>query len=165
LELRYYTDGACSVNSGIGGRAYVKADVDEAGNIDVVEMKSFGEKNTTNNRQEIKAILDALEDLSVEVISVPTKVVILSDSQYCINSFNQWLANWAKKDYLRNTPGKTLKNDDLWELAENLRKDCLKNPNITLEFKWVKGHADNPYNTKADELAVAARVALAEEEE
>lgn len=100
---------------------------------------------TTNNRMELIAVLSALE-----VLREACKVTLYTDSQYVSNAINLgWLESWQKKDWKRK--GGEVKNIDLWvRLAPLLEKH-------EVTFVWVKGHADNEYNNRCDELAVTAR--------
>lgn len=154
--IKYFTDGACSVAEGSGGFAFVKVVNDQK-----IKEFSQGEKNTTNNRMEIKAIISSLEDIKESYCNFngSYNIEITSDSQYCINSITKWIFNWARNNWLRNTPGKNLKNDDLWEYFWNLKNQIYKlNKNIKITFSWVKGHDQNVYNNLADNLAVNARL-------
>ncbi|AIS52450.1 ribonuclease H [Thermoanaerobacter kivui] len=134
--VEIYTDGACSGNPGPGGWAAVLLYKRTK-----KEISGF-EENTTNNKMELKAALEALKALKR-----PCKVNLYSDSSYLINAFNQgWIEKWQKNNWLKSdkTP---VENQDLWkELLEVLKKH---------QVNWikVKGHADNEYNNLCDKLA------------
>lgn len=135
-EVTIYTDGACSGNPGPGGwGAILKYGEHE-------KELSGGEKSTTNNRMELLAVITALEMLKESCC-----VSLYSDSQYIVNAINQhWLESWKKKGWKRK--GGEVKNVDLWQrLSPLLEKHQVR-------FIWVKGHAENPYNNRCDELAV-----------
>ncbi len=132
-----HTDGACSGNPGPGGWAAILRFGPHEKAI------SGGEAETTNNRMELLAVIRALEALNE-----PCRVELYSDSQYVINALEKgWARQWQKNGWKRKT-GPAL-NPDLWEqlLALSQRHE--------LQLHWVRGHADDPYNNRCDELAVA----------
>lgn len=132
-----YSDGACSGNPGPGGWGailrYGKYEREMSG----------GEKQTTNNRMELLAIISALKALNE-----PCKVFIHSDSKYVIDAVVQgWAKKWKANGWMRNKKDKAL-NVDLWEqLLALLDKH-------QVEFEWVKGHSGHPENERCDQLAV-----------
>ena len=131
-----YTDGACSGNPGPGGWGAILM---YKGN---KKELSGGNKDTTNNIMEITAVLEALKALKF-----PCEVDLYSDSAYVINSFNQgWIYNWLKKGW-KTAGGEPVKNKELWEELYNLTKTH------KVTFHKVKGHADNEFNNRCDELA------------
>ena len=135
-KVTIYTDGACSGNPGPGGWGAILMH-----NENKKEL-SGGIKDTTNNIMEITAVLEALKALKF-----PCEVDIYSDSAYVVNCFNQgWIYNWLKKGW-KTASGENGKNKELWEELYNLTKVH----NVT--FHKVKGHADNEYNNRCDELA------------
>lgn len=135
-EIILYTDGAARGNPGPGGYGAVLM----YGHHKKELSKGF--KHTTNNRMELWAIIAGLEAISKK--HIPVK--IFSDSQYVVNAINKgWLDTWMKTNF---KGGK--KNADLWKKFHALAKDH------TITIVWVKGHADNPYNNRCDELATAA---------
>ncbi len=133
-----YTDGACSGNPGPGGWAWVIPDGPDG---------SGAELDTTNQRMEVKAVLEALR-------ANPGPLHIHSDSTYVVNCFrDRWHDGWRKRGW-KNSQRKPVANRDLWEplLDEALpRLDAGE-----LEFSWVKGHSGDPMNELADRLAVSA---------
>lgn len=134
--ITIYTDGASRGNPGPGGYGIVL--------IWGAHKKelSAGYRLTTNNRMELMAVIIALQSLTKKHIPV----VIYTDSQYVVNSVEKkWLDNWIKTDF---KGGK--KNKDLWLQYHQIAK------NFNIQFKWVKGHADNPWNNRCDALATAA---------
>ena len=131
-----YTDGACSGNPGPGGWGAILMYKDAKKEI------SGGMKETTNNIMEITAVIEALKCLKVE-----SDVQVYSDSAYTVNAFNQgWIYNWMKNGW--KTSGKEpVKNKELWQELYALTKKH------KVEFIKVKGHADNEFNNRCDELA------------
>ena len=135
-KVTIYTDGACSGNPGPGGWGTVLIYNGQEKEI------SGGEKDTTNNIMEITAVIKGLEALKF-----PCEVDLYSDSAYVVNSFSQgWIYNWIKNDW-KTADKKPVKNKELWEKLYNLTKIHKVN------FIKVKGHSDNEYNNRCDELA------------
>ena len=134
--LTIYTDGASRGNPGPGGYGAIL----KWGNTE--KELSKGYRKTTNNRMELLAVIAALEALTKEGLHI----TIYSDSQYVVKAVEQgWLKNWVATDF---KGGK--KNKDLWLRFYELSKKH------HIKFVWVRGHADNPYNNRCDELATAA---------
>lgn len=135
-----YTDGACSGNPGPGGWGAILITGKYKKEL------SGGEKNTTNNRMELLGPINALRALKV-----PCSVELYTDSQYVCKAFNDhWIDSWLKNGW-RNSKKEPVKNKELWlELIA-----LTEAHHVT--WHWVKGHADNPFNNRCDELAVAAR--------
>lgn len=139
IPVEIYTDGACSGNPGVGAYAAILI----AGGHEKEISAAVG--NTTNNRMEITAVIEGLRELKR-----PCAVKLYSDSAYVINAFNQkWLVNWQKNGW-KNAAGSPVSNKELWQELLALAKQH------QIEWIKVKGHADNPYNNRCDELAVAA---------
>jgi len=135
-KVTIYTDGACSGNPGPGGWGAILMYQD------VKKEISGGEKETTNNKMELMAAIAALN-----LLKEPCEVELYSDSAYLINCFqNGWLESWKKKNWV-NSKREKVKNIDLWMKLDELSK--------THNITWikVKGHADNVYNNRCDELA------------
>ena len=132
-----YTDGACSGNPGPGGWGAILS-------YNGVEKElSGGDANTTNNRMELLAVISGLEALKE-----PCRVELYSDSKYVIDGLSKgWAASWRKNGW-RKADKKPALNPDLWEKLLNLVEKH------ELSYHWVKGHADNPYNYRCDQLAV-----------
>lgn len=131
-----YTDGACSGNPGPGGWGAILMYKDAKKEI------SGGMKNTTNNIMEITAVVEALKCLKVE-----SDVQVYSDSAYTVNAFNQgWIYNWMKNGW-RTANKEPVKNKELWQELYALTKKH------KVEFIKVKGHADNEFNNRCDEMA------------
>jgi ribonuclease HI len=136
-EVIMYTDGACSGNPGPGGWAYL---LEHGGRR---KEGSGGEAKTTNNRMEMKAIIEGLKALNK-----PCIITICSDSALIINAFNdKWIENWIKRGW-KKADKKPVENRDLWEemLAAMQRHQVI--------WKKVKGHSTDERNNRVDELAV-----------
>ena len=137
-EVTIYTDGACSGNPGPGGWAAILQYGAHEKEI------SGGDPMTTNNRLELLGVISALERLRE-----PCRVQVYSDSKYVIDAITKgWAARWKARGWMR-TAKEPAKNPELWERLLGL----LNKHDVT--FHWVKGHAENPYNNRCDELAVA----------
>jgi ribonuclease HI len=135
-ELIIYTDGSARGNPGPGGYGAIL----KWGSVE--KELSQGYSHTTNNRMELMAVIAALESLNREGLSV----TIYSDSQYIVKAVEEgWLKNWIATNF---KGGK--KNSDLWRRFHELSKKH------RLKFVWVKGHADNAFNNRCDELATEA---------
>ena len=142
LLVEVHTDGACSGNPGPGGwAAILRSGAKE------LELAG-GEPLTTNNRMELMAAIAALEALKR-----PTRVRVYTDSQYLRLGITEWLRAWKARGW-RTADKKPVKNQDLWE-----RLDRARGPH-QVEWSWLKGHAGDPLNERADELA-RAQVTLA----
>lgn len=136
-KIEIYTDGACKGNPGVGGwGAWLKFNAHE-------KSISGGEINTTNNRMELTAVIRALEALKRS-----SKVKIYTDSVYVQKGMTEWIAGWKAKNW-RTASKKPVKNDDLWQTLDQLSSKH------EIEWCWVKGHAGNVGNERADMLANA----------
>ena len=133
-----YTDGACSGNPDPGGWGAI---LEYKGH---QREMSGGEDNTTNNRMELTAVIRGLQALKE-----PCVVELYSDSKYVIDGLSKgWAAGWQKKGWIKSDKKPAL-NPDLWEkLLELTAKH-------EMHYHWVKGHAENPKNTRCDDMAVA----------
>ncbi|NIP45336.1 MAG: ribonuclease HI [Gammaproteobacteria bacterium] len=139
-----YTDGACRGNPGPGGwGAILSYDGHE-------KCLSGAEAETTNNRMELLAAIQALEALKR-----PCKVRLVTDSQYVRNGITQWMAKWKRNGW-RTANRTPVKNADLWERLE------AADSRHEIEWVWVRGHAGHPENERADALARAAIDAMLE---
>jgi ribonuclease HI len=130
-----YTDGACKGNPGPGGwGALLRRGA--------VEKELFGgEALTTNNRMELTAVIEALTALKQ-----PCEVAVYTDSQYVRQGIKTWIHNWKKNGW-KTSDRKAVKNVDLWQALDQL------SANHEIAWHWVKGHADDPGNLRADALA------------
>ena len=134
-KIDIYTDGACRGNPGPGGwgALLIYKDTDRA--------IYGGEIDTTNNRMEMTAIIEALK-----IVKMDCNITLYTDSKYVMDGITKWLSNWKKKGWITSNK-KPVKNKDLWQILE----ESISKHNI--EWQWVKGHAGIPGNEKADELA------------
>jgi len=131
-----YTDGACSGNPGPGGWGAILMYKG------VKKEISGGSKQTTNNIMELTAVIEGLK-----MLKFPCEVDLYSDSAYVVNAFEQkWIFGWLKKNW-KTASGYPVKNKELWEELYGLTKIH------TVNFIKVKGHSDNEYNNRCDELA------------
>lgn len=138
-EVEIYTDGACSGNPGPGGWGAVLMYGQH------IKEMSGAERHTTNNKMELQAAISALSTLKEAC-----KVTLYSDSAYLVNCFKQgWYKGWLKNGW-KNSKGQPVENQDLW-------KELLRLMEIhQVEYVKVKGHADNQWNNRCDELATGA---------
>lgn len=135
-EVIIYTDGACSGNPGPGGWGSILM---YKGNSKEI---SGGKLDTTNNIMELTAVIEGLK-----LLKFPCKVKLYSDSAYVVNAFNEkWIYGWLKNGW-RNSSKEPVKNKELWQELYKLTKIH------EVEFIKVKGHSDNEYNNRCDELA------------
>lgn len=135
-KVEIYTDGACKGNPGKGGWGAILVYGDRKKEL------CGGEKETTNNRMELTAAIEALSALKE-----PCEVIMTSDSQYLINGITKgWAVSWREKGWKKADKSPAL-NPDLWQKLLDLLEIH------KVEFVWVKGHAGHPYNERCDELA------------
>ena len=133
--VEIYADGACKGNPGPGGwGVFMRAGAHEK------ELWG-GEQDTTNNRMELTAVIRALEALKR-----PVPVKLYPDSKYVQQGISAWIHNWKRNGW-RTADKKPVKNADLWQELDVLARQ------FQVEWTWVKGHAGNPGNERADELA------------
>jgi ribonuclease HI len=142
-QITIYTDGSALGNPGSGGYGIVLIK-------DGVTTKiSQGYRHTTNNRMEMMAVITVLEELEEDATDRP--ITIFSDSQYTINGITKgWAKGWRKKNW-KKSDGKPALNIDLWKRMLDVTE---RFPNLS--FQWLKGHAGDPMNELADELANCA---------
>ena len=138
--VKIFTDGACSGNPGPGGYGAIL----QYGS-HIMEI-SGGAAQTTNNRMELSAVIEALT-----LLKEPCKVILTTDSKYVADSVSKgWVYGWQKKNWIRSAKD-PVPNTDLWKLLLPLLAKH------EVEFVWVKGHAGHPENERCDELAVIRR--------
>ncbi len=136
MDVTVYTDGACSGNPGPGGWAAILIAGEHQ-----KEISGFAPE-TTNNRMEITAVLEALRALTR-----PSTVRVHSDSSYVVNAFRKrWLDNWQRNGW-RTSTGKPVENQDLWQALLAVASQHKVN------FEWVEGHASDRLNNRCDEMA------------
>ena len=133
--VEIYTDGACRGNPGPGGwGVWLKNDGHE-------KELFGGEQETTNNRMELIAAIQALE-----VLNQSCNIKLHSDSKYVLQGITDWMTNWKKRGW-KTAAKKPVKNEDLWRRLDSAMQ------RHDVEWNWVKGHSGNFGNEKADELA------------
>ena len=136
--IKIYTDGSCLENPGSGGWAAI---INEDGNIKRI---SGSEKNTTNNRMELMAPINALKNIE------PNKEIeIFTDSKYVKLGITEWINTWLKNNW-KTSKKENVKNKELWLELYNLNKS------LNVKWNWVKAHAGNPLNEEVDLLAKKA---------
>jgi ribonuclease HI len=141
-----FTDGACSGNPGPGGwGAVLRSGGHE-------KELCGGERDTTNNRMELTAAIEALEALTE-----PCQVTLTTDSTYVRDGITRWLANWKQNGW-RTAAKKPVKNQELWQ---KLDRQASRHD---VTWKWVKGHSGHPDNERADMLANQGMIAVKESE-
>ena len=142
-EVQLFTDGGCSGNPGPGGWAFVLRHVASGKELE----RSGAQRDTTNNRMELTAVIRGLAALKR-----PTHVELVSDSIYVGKGLSEWLPKWKAQGW-RRRDGKRwvqIKNEDLWRQLDQL---LAKHP---VHFRHVRGHSGHPENERCDTLAVAA---------
>lgn len=142
-DVHLFTDGACSGNPGPGGWAFILRHVPTQKELE----SSGGERDTTNNRMELTAVVEGLATLKR-----PCRVVLFTDSVYVGKGMSEWMPKWKAQGWKRREKGqlKPVKNEDLWrQLDQLLAKHRVK-------YTRVAGHSGHPENERCDELAVLA---------
>lgn len=134
-KIHIYTDGACLGNPGNGGYGAILMYKGHKKEI------SGGEKDTTNNRMEMRAAIEALRALKKS-----SEITIYTDSKYVMDGITTWIVSWKKNNW-RTANRKPVKNADLWQ---DLDAEVARHK---IKWVWVKGHAGNHYNELVDELA------------
>ena len=134
-DLIIYTDGACSGNPGVGGYGAIL----QYGQIEK-EISGCSE-DTTNNRMEMIAVIEALT-----LLKRPSKVKVVSDSQYVINGITKWIDGWRRRNWITSQKEPVL-NKDLWKKFLDLSQKH------QIEWEWVRGHKGHKENERCDELA------------
>jgi len=129
-KVRLFSDGSSLGNPGPGGYGGILR------YNQTQKRYSGGEANTTNNRMELKGVIEGLK-----LLNQPCEVEVVSDSSYVVNAINEWLQNWVKKDF------KKVKNVDLWKEYLEVAKPH------KINGTWVKGHAGHEENEECDKMA------------
>jgi ribonuclease HI len=174
-ELKIYTDGGCSGNPGPGGWAYII--IEELGNLrgngdraqqkppeklKIIAEKWGAEKNTTNNRMEMSAVIAALEFLSASASALspgklalspgklaPGKITVYTDSQYVQKGITQWIHTWKRNNW-RTSGKEPVKNQELWQRLDEL------SGLFPIQWAWIKGHAGDEFNERCDRMTQEA---------
>ncbi len=136
-NVEIYTDGACSGNPGPGGwGVLILHNLKE-------KILSGANKNTTNNVMELTAVLIALKYIKN---NIKQKVIIYTDSSYVVNGYNIWMTNWSQRGW-KKSDGKQILNLELWQQIFQFRHYQ------HVQIIWIKGHNNNIYNEKVDQIA------------
>ncbi len=143
VEVVLFTDGACSGNPGPGGWAYILKHVESGSE----KKAADGVPLTTNNKMELTAVIEGLKALTR-----PTRVRVVTDSQYVIKGMTEWVEGWIRNGWQRKEGRrfKPLKNVEFWQALVEL---CAKHE---VEFEHVKGHAGHAENEECDRMAIEA---------
>ena len=137
-QIVIYTDGACKGNPGPGGWGVLLVSADGT------EKELFGgERETTNNRMEMMAVIEGLS-----ILKRPCAVTLHLDSQYVLKGITEWISGWKAKGW-KTAAKQPVKNVDLWQRLDAL----VSTAGHTIDWRWVKGHAGHPGNERADGLA------------
>ena len=136
--IEIYTDGSCLENPGNGGWAAIIYDDGD------IKKISGNEKNTTNNRMEFMAPINALKSIDPD-----KKIEIYTDSKYVKLGITEWINNWLKNNW-KTSKKENVKNKDLWIELYNLNKS------LNIKWNWIKAHSGNPLNEEVDLLAKKA---------
>ena len=143
MKVRIFSDGACSGNPGPGGWGTLLKYADGS-----EHELSGGEKQTTNNRMELIAVIEGLKNIKSddEGNNENCEIDIVTDSKYVKDGITSWIHNWVRNNWI-NAAKKPVKNQDLWKELYALTN------NKKISWFWVKGHAGHPENERCDELA------------
>jgi ribonuclease HI len=143
IEVQLFADGACSGNPGPGGWAFILRHAATGKE----KESSGGERETTNNRMEMTAVIRGLEALTR-----PASVELVTDSTYVGKGVSEWLSKWKQNGWRRRENGRwaEVKNEDLWRRLDELLGQH------RVRFTHVRGHSGHPENERCDALAVAA---------
>ena len=134
--IEVFTDGACSGNPGAGGWGVIL----RYGEIE--KELSGGEENTTNNRMELTAVIEALKALKKEC-----NITIYTDSRYVMDGVQEWMPNWKLNGWKTTNKKSPVKNVELWQILDSLLSKH------KIKWVWVKGHNGHPENERVDKLA------------
>ncbi len=134
--IEVFTDGACSGNPGAGGWGVIL----RYGEIE--KELSGGEENTTNNRMELTAVIEALKALKKEC-----DITIYTDSRYVMDGVQEWMPNWKLNGWKTTNKKSPVKNVELWQILDSLLSKH------KIKWVWVKGHNGHPENERVDKLA------------
>lgn len=134
-KVEIWTDGACKGNPGLGGWGVVLRSGDKE------KTLCGGARDTTNNRMELQAVIEALK-----VLKRPCQIVLHTDSQYVQKGMTEWISGWKARQW-RTASKQPVKNADLWQELDALAGQH------SIDWRWVRGHDGDPGNEQADELA------------
>ena len=146
-SLEIYSDGGCSGNPGPGGWAYVIL-LQTLQDKKIILQNKGAEKNTTNNRMELTAVIEALRALKA-MKDMPRRIAVYTDSQYVQKGISEWILTWKRNSW-RTSDKKPVKNQELWMELDSLASEFLIN------WEWVKGHDGNEFNEMCDSMTQEA---------
>ncbi|MDR3019390.1 MAG: ribonuclease HI [Treponema sp.] len=146
-SINIYTDGGCSGNPGPGGWAYIILRQTFQG-WEIIAQEKGAESDTTNNKMELRAVIEALRALKSKN-NVPRRAAVFTDSQYVQKGISEWIHTWKRNSW-RTSDKKPVKNKELWEELDALALE------FSIGWKWVKGHAGNEYNERCDRMTQEA---------
>jgi ribonuclease HI len=141
--IEIYTDGGCIGNPGPGGWAFVALEGEEA-----IERNGAVEQ-TTNNRMELMAVIQALEFVQGYTTAAKPEIRIVTDSEYVRKGISEWINNWIRNGW-KTSGRKPVKNQDLWVQLHELQSS------FRISWDWVKGHSGDRYNERCDSLVQEA---------
>lgn len=147
-RVEIFTDGACCSNPGPGGWGVIL----RCKNVE--KELSGGEEETTNNRMELTAVIEALSALKASC-----NITLYTDSKYVMNGITEWLESWKKNNWRTSNKKSAVKNVDLWQKLDNLVSKH------EIRWVWVKGHNGHPENERVDKLARNEAVKLRDKDE
>ncbi len=145
-NMQIYTDGSSLGNPGPGGWGFVIIKNEELGIKNDIEIGGY-EKNTTNNRMELLAVIESFKYIKKSDF-LNKKITIFADSNYVLSGVTSWVYNWEKNGW-RTANKKEVLNQDLWKELISLVRES----NLKINWEKVKGHSGHIYNDKADEIA------------
>ena len=151
ILIQIYTDGGCSGNPGPGGWAYIII-LETFQGAKVLAEEWGVEKDTTNNRMELTAVIESLKAIKT-MSGIPKNLSVYTDSQYVQKGISEWIIEWKKKGW-KTSDKKPVKNQDLWLCLDALATE------FEVEWRWVKGHAGSEYNERCDALTQKAIASL-----
>ena len=145
-NLTFYTDGSCLANGSVNAKGgYGVVGVDEFDKVQFVRAKRS--ENTTNNREELKAILYVMLNYGEKCDDWGQPPIVYSDSAYCVNTFNEWMFGWARKGWIKSDK-KTPENLDFIQAYYEWYKKGYR-----IDLRKIKGHTGDQWNELADQLA------------
>jgi ribonuclease HI len=147
-NITIYTDGSSRGNPGPGGFASIVVINNER----VIELGGH-DTHTTNNKMELKGVIEGLR-VSLNNIGDNKHIQVYSDSKYVLTGITSWIHNWKKNNW-RTAAKKEVLNQELWQELDSL-VETVSQRDIKIDWHYVKGHADNPYNNRADIIATTS---------
>lgn len=145
MQYRLYTDGACQPNPGHGGWAFIIC-LETDGVVAADSIQSGYEPQTTNNRMEIRAVIEGLK-FFIQKFPKHYSLLLLSDSKYLLQGMEVWMFDWIKRGWIKKDK-KAVINTDLWKEVYNLVSK------VQINYHYIKGHSGDSYNEECDKLAV-----------